>query len=156
MGETDIAIIDATYDHILQLHNDIRKEDIDEIWASSRMSPLECLEYGLNNGVTTKALLINNKPICIWGVVTCHDLETVGVPWMLGSKELEKYALSFIRVCQEQLFEILNKYMMLTNFVDVRNKKSIKWLKWLGFDFLPPEKYGFDGELFQRFYMRRY
>jgi hypothetical protein len=51
---------------------------------------------------------------------------------------------------------MLDLYPHLENYVDVRNELSIKWLRWLGFQFDPqPIPYGVWEMPFFRFRMER-
>jgi len=40
---------------------------------------------------------------------------------------------------------------LLVNYVDCRNKKSIRWLRYLGAEMSEPEVYGIEKKLFRMF-----
>jgi hypothetical protein len=48
---------------------------------------------------------------------------------------------------------MLDVFPRLTNLVDVRNEKYIRWLKRIGFNILPPIAMGRDGLMFHPFEM---
>lgn len=62
---------------------------------------------------------------------------------MLGTELLDKYPLTMMKHALPQLAWMQNKYNYLTNMVDARNTRSIRWLKALGFRLLEPQRFGF-------------
>lgn len=147
-------IVPATEAHAVELAPAMRKEDADEIWASSRRRPLDALLYSLEvSRDTTQAGLADGRCVCLWGVAPASLLTDVGRPWLLASKEFERHASRFLRRNREYINEIRRQYPVLENWVDHRNVKSIRWLRWLGFDILPAEPIGPDAVPFHRFVM---
>lgn len=95
-------------------------------------------------------------PLCVYGVVTASliDAET-GIPWLLGTPELDQCARLFLRQTREGVTTLLERYAVLTNWVDTDYVKAIRWLRWLGFSFDAPKPVGRNGALYQRFEIRR-
>ena len=78
-----------------------------------------------------------------------------GSPWLLGTNEIGRYALTFLRANKKYVRRMLEFYPHLENYVDARNTTSIQWLKWLGFEFdLLPVPYGVWKMPFFRFEMK--
>ena len=140
----------ATEQDCIYLSKRLRKEDYQEIKAVSGLSPLISLLIGLE--LSDVPLVIcnkKNKPVAMLGVV---PQGLFGAIWMVGTEELKKISLSFIRNCKG-VCEVLQKnYQLLNNFVDARNTLHINWLKWMGFTFINKHKqYGVERRLFYEF-----
>jgi len=131
----------------------MRKADIDEVKASSGRSPSGALIYSLRKSDKAWTVMIDGVPEAMFGVGYINVLAGVGAPWMLGTDEIERNAMGFLRrsvVCRSQLLE---RYPVLTNFVDERNTMSLRWLEWLGFKLSNSIEY--RGYRFRSFEMRQ-
>lgn len=72
------------------------------------------------------------------------------VPWSVFTTAIDKHPIRFLKECKTWI----SRYdMPMMNVVDERNKKTQKWLKWLGFTLSEPEPFGINGEPF-RYYWR--
>jgi hypothetical protein len=132
----------------------MRKSDIDEIWASNHVEPKEALMRGLDNAIYCQTIE-NGTPIAMFGICPHDLLGHSATIWMLGTDSLDKIKFKFLRHSREYVDAMLDYYYYLDNYVDVRNEKSIAWLKFLGATFDEPKPYGVDGKLFQHFYFKR-
>jgi len=90
----------------------------------------------------------------MFGISRMGELSMIGVPWLLSSKSLPKHAKAFLRRNKEYIDEELGNFGLLMNYVDARNKVSIRWLKWLGFSFDEAAPYGMDQRPFHLFKMK--
>lgn len=140
----------ATQEDCHYLSTRLRKEDYQEIKAMTGMSALNSLLIGLSSSDVPMVICNkDNKPIAMLGVVPQGQL---GLIWMVGSNDLKKISLSFIRNCKEVCVVMKSKYKLLYNFVDARNTLHINWLKWMGFTFINKHnQYGIEGKLFYEF-----
>lgn len=123
----------AVLEDILLLRHSLRAEDVDEVKARD-MTP----EQGLcaSFAESTVAYTVFNKdsyPIAMFGL-TPTALKDVGCPWMLCGKEFNKVGKSCLRRCMSYIKEMYASHAVLTNLVDVRNYKAIRWLRWCGFE----------------------
>ena len=149
------SIVPATPEHIIEIARNIRPPDVREVWASCMRRPLEALQAGLQMSELARVGMVHGKPVCAWGVVRESLLFNSGIPWMLGTKELENHAVKFLRNSKPELMKIFENYDLLENYVDARNTLSIRWLKWLGFKFDEAKPYGVFGLPFHRFSMEK-
>jgi len=78
----------------------------------------------------------NGKPICMSGVVP--EENNIGIVWLLTTKEIENHYQSFLNEAKTEIDMWSKEYEVLCNVVHKRNKKAIRWLKWLGFKFDNP------------------
>lgn len=96
----------------------------------------------------------NGKPVCVMGAAKESMLYDNGLIWMLGTPEIDKIASTFLRHSIKWVRRQSEKFSLLYNYVDARNVKSIKWLRWLGFQLDEPAPYGVRGLPFHRFELR--
>lgn len=148
-------VIDATEEHAEYIADRARMADVQELWAFARVTPLECMKQGMDR-CKARTGTIDGQPVCMFGVTPVTLLGAAGTPWMVGTTELDKNQLTVARRCRPELSSLYTGYNVLVNFVDARNRKAIRWLKWLGFDLdQEPTPMGPDSMPFYRFHMRR-
>jgi len=123
----------------------MRQADRDEIKASDNVGAVEALmtpfEY---KGHRTWSVIGTDEEYVIgmFGSVPTLDPE-YGIAWLLSSEELFNYKKEFIKQSPEWIEEMGKNYKYLYNWVDCRNEKSIKWLRYLGFNTIRrDEQYG--------------
>lgn len=134
--------------HILAPH--FRPEDLREIQAVTSEDPAKAVEASIRQSPYTYTITVKDKPIAIFGVN--HYTPISGIIWLLGSDELLKVKIPFLRQSPKWLEAFHNLYPVLFNVVCVWNKLHIDWLKWLGFRFIREYKeYGLKKEPYFEF-----
>ena len=125
----------ATLEEANYLSTRLRQEDIDECRAHSNSKPLDALTLGIKNSHLPFAVY-NNKhnPVMIMGVVP--QGKNLGMIWLLSSPEINNMPLTFLRHCKKVLECYNQTFPVLYNYIDARNTLHLKWLKWLGFQFI--------------------
>ena len=73
--------------------------------------------------------------------------------WMLSSKNIRGHARSVCKISRKEINRLKAEYKMLYNIVDYRNKLTIKWLSWLGFQFGANYFIGPDKHHFKEFHL---
>lgn len=152
------SLIPTLQAHIEHVAERVRDADRREIWASHYMTPLEGLRWGLEESTHITTGCADGEPVVIYGVARGSYVPDLGVPWMIASSRLDEpdVAIRFLRQCREPLVAFLEDYAILTNHVDARNTRAIKWLQYMGFDVEQEAKpYGAQGLPFHRFTMMR-
>ena len=139
---------------IAVIANGMRLSDKQEIWAASRLTPHEGLELALKKSPDIWVGTWEGRPIGMAGCFPGSLLGGVGYPWQLATPEIEAAALPYLRASKPCFAGLRRKYRLLVNWVDVRNEKSIKWMKYLGFEIEDPAPYGVDGLPFHYAWMR--
>ena len=133
----------------------MRPADRDEAWACTLAKPLEAIHTSMAASQMTWSGMVDNIPIFISGVAASpHGPH--GVPWMLGTPEIEDNAVNFLRISRPLLTQMLGQFDCLINRVDARNHTSIRWLQWLGFHIHPAIPYGPFNLPFHPFVMWRH
>lgn len=124
-----------------------------EIWDFALMLPQEAIERSLKASPFASVGMVNDVPICIYGVASGSLLSTVGHPWMIGTRDIHKYAREFLRWDKTVVEAMLMHFSKLENYVEESNVRAVGWLKRLGFKFDEPRPMGAFGKPFMRFYM---
>lgn len=131
---------------------DITAENYQEL-IQMKLSRIEELELKLMNydsasdGIASsilysartlcKAVYEGDKPVAVYGLAPSFQEEDDTYPWMLKSKDFEPSLEFWKRSKREVLPELLRKAngRHMRNWVHEDNRKSIHWLKFMGFTF---------------------
>lgn len=151
----EVKFVKPTRDLIDVIANDMRQADVNEVWASNHQTPIEALTDGWEISDYSVIVTVNNEPCVMIGLAIRDILSGSGVIWMLGTEGALKYKRQFLKQVPVIIEEMLTICPNLFNYVHVKNKISIKWLKWIGFTLDEPLPHGYDGELFQKFHLKR-
>ena len=92
----------------------------------------------------------DKSPFMIFGARKVR--KNVGCVWALGSDDLLKVKVGFLRLSKTYLNTLHEDFPFLFNYVDARNKVHIRWIKWLGFKIINVHpKFGVDQIPFYEF-----
>lgn len=147
------AYVKDTQDTDLEfLGENLRDEDIREIYAHSGLEPHVALEYTFGLSRHCKTIFgPTGEPIGIYGT-NDTSTEGLGAIWMMATPSFLQHQRQFIRECREGILEISRGYSCVFNCTDARNTVHHRWLKWCGFTFIKEhENYGKNGEPFYEF-----
>jgi hypothetical protein len=130
------TVRDAVHGDCLDLAPRLRAEDVEEVWASSRSTPLAALLSGLVYSTYCWTILNHEGEIVgMFGVAPIAG-SSVGSPWLLCSEGLVGIQREFIRQCPAWIDRMHEDYTVLSNLADTRNVVHLKWLRRCGFDFM--------------------
>lgn len=118
------------------------------------MQPLDALRRSYETSEVAWTGTVNGKPACMFGVSIVSILTGTGAPWLLGTPEVEKNSIAFLRACRPTVEAMLAVSKDLENYVDARNKVTIAWLRWMGFKIQEAKPFGALGRPFHKFTMR--
>lgn len=116
----------------------MRQADRDEIAAASGKTPAQALAFSLRKSSIARTALVDGVPEVMFGVGDINILAGVGAPWLLGTDAVERHYVAFLRGSVDWRDQLLARYPTLKNFVDARNRASVRWLRWLGFTLSEP------------------
>lgn len=148
-------VLPVTVADIERILPDVRLADIDEIRDALGVSMRYALHDGITNSLNAKQIVIDGQVVAVFGDAVYSLLGSVGVPWLISTTHVEKHARAFLKVCKPEVQAMLIRHQHLMNYVDARNTTSIRWLKWLGFNFEPAAPYGVRRVLSHRFTLNR-
>jgi len=155
-GRWDYGLAYVTYSNIgdaAHVAANLRAADRAELAAVSRITPLRIIEDGIleSSRVHTVWIKESGNPCAIFGVRDSGH-PGLGVVWLLGTDDLFKYAHKFLRNSRPWVDVLHNEFKVLFNVIDERQDVYIKWLRWVGFDFVRNfENYGVEGKDFRLF-----
>lgn len=146
-------LIAADPAHIPHLAAHMREADREEVWAWSGSGPDDALRRSLQASTLAWAALLGDEPVCMFGVASETLLGRIGVPWLLGTQELDEYPTSFGRASRWGLAQMRAVFPVLANWSDARHERAHAWLEWLGFTLGEPQPMGPFGLPFRPFGM---
>lgn len=150
---TDQIVRRPTIEDVEHIIAHIRKEDAEEITAFNGGNVRDILTKTPDMNKNAWVWERESKVHAIFGVNPVPNMDRVGVIWMLATKTFDDHFMVFAAACKAVVATMIGNYEYLFNYVHVENKKSIRWLKWLGFDVKPAEPIGVNGARFHRFEM---
>jgi len=150
-----VAIVTATQAHVEQMLPHVRQADRDEAMAAYGWPAESMLGAAVKNSDIAWAGLVDDQVACLFGVQGATILSEVGFPWLIGTDLVDAHAKAFLRRNRKMVDVMLDRYPLLENYVDVRNTRSIAWLKWLGFEMGEPQPYGVYRMPFIKFWKAR-
>ena len=141
----------ATLKEVNYLSTRLRQEDVDECKAHSNSSPLNALTVGVKYSHLPFVIYSNkDEPVFIVGVIP--QGKNLGMIWLLSSSEINNMPITFLRNCKTVLRCYSQTFPLLYNYIDARNTLHIKWLKWLGFQFIKVhQNFGYEQRKFIEF-----
>lgn len=127
-----------TITDVLELAENMRQIDIEELCVTSGMNPLIAvsLSCAMSDYRHLQAAHVDGKLACIWGVVPVG--KGVGRCWVLGTDLVDKHFRRFTIETSHQLETMLQDYPKICNTIDMRQTKTIKWLQHFGCKFGEP------------------
>jgi hypothetical protein len=125
--------VGAWADHISQ---NLRRCDRDEVEAMAAVPPADAVRVSVELSSHGYVVLDGTgQPIAMFGAAP-HPLPGVGVVWMLGTDGMNRARTAIARATRRYFDELNAAYRVLFNYIDNRNTRSLRWLKWGGFGFL--------------------
>lgn len=144
---------EATLAHAKELGPRLRQADRDEVQAASGMPAEDVLILAVAHAKQAHAWHLDGRLVAISGISGSLIDQAVGVVWMLASDDVESVPKLLLKGQRQYVRDLLQGHDMLMNFVDNRNIKAQRWLRWLGFQLGDPEPFGAAGLLFRPFKM---
>ncbi len=131
----------------------LRQADIDE--CDALVGPGRVLEMAVGTvsaSIIATAWEKDGELVALFGVAG-NLLGDFGTPWMFGTRAVDRNGRAVMALSGGYIRQMLELFPRLTNIVDVRNARSIRWLKRIGFKFHPAVPFGPAGMMFYPFSM---
>lgn len=97
---------------------------------------------------------IDGELVALFGFAPYSALSDTASPWLVGTPELKRIPGVLVREGRCYCQRALGRFSVLRNYVDARNKTSVRWLRRIGFDIQPAVIFGVERRLFHPFEMR--
>lgn len=150
-----VTLSPPTAQDITELVATMRDADVIELGALGHTNLGEVVRESIQaSGSMAFSVRVDGVLVCIFGVAALDLLQLCGGPWLLGSTALDKCAKQLLRESRRVMALLREDYPILINYVHVDNHRSLRWLRWLGFEIFPAQAYGPNRAMFRRFEMR--
>lgn len=131
MANQHVEIVSTEPKHIRELGNNLRVKD-HELSKRYGMKADRALWRAYKNSLYTRTAVINGKVSAIWGVLGVHLGET-GRPWLSMSRSLASNPTRIAFCYRREVNAMLKFFPSLVDYVDIRDEKTLRMLKILGF-----------------------
>jgi hypothetical protein len=117
--------------------------DIRQVLARSSVADLpeaeKIMQQCLHRSVEIRYGFIDGEIACAWGLIPPTILSSVAYLWLLTTDVVAEHKFLFIRHSQRYIEEALKEFPIIVGDAIVGNDPAIRWLKWLGAEFLQPD-----------------
>jgi hypothetical protein len=129
---------------ILAIKDCLRKEEVEEVWASNNATPEQALSESFKRSTKCFTFLVEGKPAAMFGIAPDSLASNSASVWFLGTDDMGQAKKTFMVQSRRFINLLLKEYPVLYNFVDYRYKKTLQWLEWCGAKIFDPVPYGRD------------
>lgn len=137
----EIDIHYPTDEDVLELVANILPADRDEILALGYE-----IEWAIRNSIATSlevgAIRADGKLAAITGVCQSNTLGERVYPWLVSTPELLRHPRAVVEYSRNILAAWLQVYPHMSNYVDQRHYRAVRWLRWLGAKLRPEPAFG--------------
>jgi len=134
-----------------RMKNSLRESDIQEVYAAANLTPEQALRFSYESSSMCLTVEKNKEPIAMFGISPATLISNTGSIWLLSTDGIKSIRKSFIKKSRWFINIMLSQFPLLENYVDARNKLSIRWLKWCGAKIQEPRPYGPENRPFSYF-----
>lgn len=129
-----IEIVQATEEHAVSLAPRLRTADLDEVWASGRLTGEEALTKSVRLSTLAWTALFDGEPEVMWGVAEYPLRDhSLGIVWLLSSEAMYEAKRRFLEESPIYVSIMNELFDTIFNYVHAKNIKSQRWLLSLGF-----------------------
>ena len=82
--------------------------------------------------------MLDGEVACMWGLIPPTLLSNQAYLWLLTTDIVAEHKFLFVRHSQRYVEEALHVYPNIIGDVIVGSDSAVRWLRWLGAEFLPP------------------
>lgn len=151
----EITIREARPDDADRLLLELRQCDRQEAEAMAGASQVDfVMRYTVGASLAAWTAEQGGELVAMFGVVPISIVNGIGCPWLLGTDRMDRLPRAVMENTRAYIPTMLALFPHLINFIDARNQRSIRLLRWLGFQILPAQPFGVRGLPFHRFEMR--
>lgn len=113
----------------------LRPQDRAEVLAAGGVAPTAVFPAAVVEGreIMAGGLAEDDRAEVLFGCDPMFGDPSVGIVWMVSTDVIYEHPYEFARTARHILSIYHDRHQVLTNFVDARNTRHIRWLKWQGF-----------------------
>jgi len=151
-----IEVVPATMDHARAI--ELREGDAREI-AALGVGKSEALAATLARSLWADAYLVTDdkgsgEVAALMGLILSSLVGGVAMPWLMTGAPVERHRRAFLQLTRARTREMLARHGTLVCNVHADYARSIRWLRWLGFDLGAARPIGPLGALFHEATLR--
>lgn len=144
-----------TYDwRAREVARNMRHEDVTELWELSRTRPREAVEQSIRMSSEAYVAMMGSEPVAVFGASSAA-LGDVAVPWMLGTRALDDVAAEHTALTRRFVAHLFETKDLLYNMAHIDNRRSLVYLRRVGFTIGKPFTVPRTGATAVMFEMRR-
>ena len=136
-SEPVITVVDTLPEHINALGHNLRDRDI-QMAALAGLPPHRALWRLWRQSIMCKTILVEGEPVAAFGCLGIF-LGRIGKPWLVTVPYAEEYPLKFVFRYRSELRKMLKRFLVLEDWVCVKDEKTVRLMQILGFKFEPPK-----------------
>jgi hypothetical protein len=114
----------------------LRQADAREIKACSGSTPLQALTHSYQHSLICYTVEDDDGTVIAMFGVAESNRPDVGIVWMLAADRILNHRKQLIRECRTWIDRLHERFPVLWNLVDERNAVHVRWLRWLGCNFV--------------------
>lgn len=130
-----LQLKECTPDDLRFIAENLRDQDEVEVSLLTRSPMVDVLVASQEASIITLGIFLDGKPAGVFGLTEVSP--EVGAPWLLGTDLLVKHSREWLGVAPAMRDLFHSRYPTLMNMLHTKNTRSKRWLKKLGFSFLP-------------------
>jgi hypothetical protein len=132
-----IEEVEANLNHVIELGQNLRLEDKREVVAKTgEINYKDVISNGWLKSDYSRTVLVNGQVAFVWGVCSSPEDPKIGSPYMLSTPLIEQIPITIGRRCKPRIEEMIDKYSILFNYIDSRNKLHLNFIKHCGFEII--------------------
>ena len=135
--DKNLKIVETLLDDVYELAPKLRQDDINELQALG-LTPSQSLLRGFVMSEECYSIKKQNKIVAMFGVSSSNMPKGWGSIWFLGSDEMTKHPIFFVKEGRKWINKFLQKYDIIINAVDSRNISHINWITRVGLSLSNP------------------
>lgn len=134
-----IEVVPATMNHARAIR--LRPGDALEIAALGETQE-SSFAKALGRSLWAEAYLIDGEVAVIRGVILTSLLGGVANAWLLSGEPIERHRRSFMELTRAGIERLRGEHEHIVSCVHADYARSIRWLRWLGFEIGPAQPIG--------------
>lgn len=96
--------------------------------------PKQALKASIANAIEHYVISYDGVPAIMLGVSRPSELSETNLAWLVATPVILEHPFLFLEYSKIIHEAWVNRYRVLTNYVDVRHTRAVRWLQWLGAD----------------------
>lgn len=136
-----VEVRECTLDDLRIIAENLRDQDAVEMSMLSKEHIVDAVVESYESSKLALGIFVDGTPAGVFGLGEVTP--EIGAPWMLGTDLLVKHSRPWLKAAPTMRDSFLTQYPTLINMIHKKNTRSKKWLKKLGFEFLPDSIPGF-------------